>query len=81
MTRTLKLRRWIEHDFLPKFYSQQWYNGLKDSENIFVENKMSILVGMPWMRQLRVKKSEHLFVLMTWLCKIAIVAFALQKSP
>lgn len=61
MTGTLKLRWWIGHDFLPKFYSQQWYNGLKDSENIYIENKMSILVGIPWMRQLRVKKSEHLF--------------------
>ena len=81
MTGTLKLRWWIGHDFLPKFYSQQWYNGLKDSENIYIENKMSILVGMPWMRQLRVKKSEHLFFLMTWLCKIAVVAFALQKFP
>lgn len=79
VTGTLKLRWWIGHDFLPKFYSQQWYNGLKDGENIYVENKMSILVGMPWMRQLRVKRSMRLFVLMKWLCQKAIVAFALQK--
>ena len=25
---------------------------------MYVENKVSLLVGMPWMRQLRVKKSK-----------------------
>ena len=41
----------------PNIYSHPWYNG-RQEKDVYVENKMSLLVGMPWMRQLRVKKSK-----------------------
>lgn len=50
---------WMRKEFLPNIYSQPWYNGIKDEEDVYVENKMSILIGMPWMRQLRIQKSER----------------------
>ena len=33
-----------------------WYNGLEGKNDLYIENKMSILVGMPWLRQLRTRK-------------------------
>ena len=55
-----KLWGWMRQEFLPKFYSQPWYNGAKENDDVYIENKMSILIGMPWMRQLRIKKSKCL---------------------
>jgi len=49
---------WMDQKFLPSIYNQPWYNGLEDEEDVYIENKMSILIGMPWMRQLRIKKRE-----------------------
>lgn len=44
--------------FLPNIYAGVWYNGQKEEEEVYIENKKSILLGMPRMRQVRVKKSK-----------------------
>lgn len=44
--------------FLPNLYAGVWYNGKKEEEEVYIENKKSILLGMPRMRQVRVKKSK-----------------------
>jgi len=44
--------------FLPNIYAGVWYNGEKEDEEVYIENKKSILLGMPRMRQVRVKKSK-----------------------
>lgn len=59
VTDTHRLWGWMRQGFLPNIYSQPWYNGLKDEKDVYIENKMSILIGMPWMRQLRIRKSKH----------------------
>ena len=53
-----KLRRWMRQEFLPNIYNQPWYNGLHEKDDMHIGNKMSILIGMPWMRQLRIRKSK-----------------------
>ena len=50
------LRLWTEKFFVPSMYAGYWYNGLKETTEVYIGNKKSILVGMPRMRQLRVKK-------------------------
>lgn len=54
-----KLSVWLEEEFLPNIYGQPWYNGLKDKEDVYIENKASLLIGMPWMRQLRIQKGNY----------------------
>lgn len=49
---------WLKQEFLPNIYSQAWYNGLEEKTDGYTANKMSIMIGMPWMRQLRIKKSK-----------------------
>lgn len=46
--------------FVPNVYAGVWYNGEKEMQEVYFENKMSILVGVPRMRQVRIKKSELL---------------------
>ncbi|XP_078351512.1 polycystin family receptor for egg jelly-like [Oculina patagonica] len=57
VTDSHRLWGWLRQEFLPNIYSQPWYNGRKDKKDVYIGNKMSILIGMPWMRQLRIKKS------------------------
>ena len=54
-----KLSVWLEEEFLPNIYGQPWYSGLKDKEDVYIENKASLLIGMPWMRQLRIQKGNY----------------------
>lgn len=54
-----KLNVWLEKEFLPNIYGQPWYNGRKDKEDVYIENKASLLIGMPWMRQLRIQKGNY----------------------
>lgn len=56
-----KLSVWLEKEFLPNIFGQPWYNGLKDKEDVYIENKASLLIGMPWMRQLRIQKGNYFF--------------------
>ncbi|KAL9954033.1 hypothetical protein ACROYT_G041521 [Oculina patagonica] len=53
-----KLQGWLRQEFFPNIYNQPWYNGLKEENDVYIANKMSILIGMPWMRQLRVQKDS-----------------------
>lgn len=49
----------MRQKFLPNIYNKPWYNGLKEEDDVYIGSKMSILVGMPWMRQLRIKKGKY----------------------
>ena len=55
-----KLSRWMRQQFLSKIYNQPWYNGLEEKEDVYIANKISILIGMPWLRQLRIKRRKFL---------------------
>ena len=57
VTDSRRLSRWLAEKFLPNVYNQDWYNGLEEPNDVYIANKMSILIGMPWMRQLRILKS------------------------
>ena len=39
-------------------YASEWYNKDKVKEQEYVGNKMSILLGMPRLRQLRIQKGK-----------------------
>ena len=43
---------------MPTIYNRSWYNGFEEKNEMYIGNKISILIGMLWMRQLRVKKSK-----------------------
>lgn len=58
MTKKYQLLWWLTEKFSPNIYNGPWYNGLKEETDVYIENKMSVFVGMPWMRQLRVKKGR-----------------------
>ena len=57
VTDSQRLWGWLRKQFLPNVYNQDWYNGLEEQNDVYIANKMSILIGMPWMRQLRIHKS------------------------
>ena len=44
--------------FVPNVYAGFWYNGEKEIHEVYFENKMSILVGVPRMRQVRIITSN-----------------------
>lgn len=48
----------MRQEFLPNIYDQSWYNGLEEKKDVYIINKMSILIGMPRMRQLRIHQSR-----------------------
>ena len=39
-------------------YATEWYNKEIVKEQEYIDNKMSILLGMPRLRQLRIQKSK-----------------------
>ena len=49
----------MREQFLPNIYNQPWYNGDSNTEDMYIANKNSILIGMPWMRQLRIRNSKR----------------------
>ena len=51
---------WIENIFLPAAFVDDWYNGHEERVSEYIGNKRSILVGMPRLRQLRVKESKYI---------------------
>ncbi|XP_078351521.1 polycystin family receptor for egg jelly-like isoform X1 [Oculina patagonica] len=53
VTDSHRLWEWLKQEFLPSIYNQAWYNGLEEKKDLYIGNKKSILIGMPWMRQLR----------------------------
>ena len=48
----------MREQFLPNIYNQPWYNGDSNKKDMYIANKTSILIGMPWMRQLRIRNSK-----------------------
>ena len=51
---------WMEQYFIPNIYAGFWYNGAKEEEEVYIGNKKSILLGMPRLRQVRVKESKYI---------------------
>ena len=49
---------WLSQKLMPTIYNRPWYNGFEEKNEMYIGNKMSILIGMLWMRQLRVKRSK-----------------------
>ena len=39
-------------------YANEWYNGEKAKKQEYINNKKSILLGMPRLRQLRIQKGN-----------------------
>lgn len=48
--------------FVGAIFPDDWYNSQEEKISEYIGNKRSILVGMPRLRQLRVKKSKFLVV-------------------
>ena len=44
--------------FAPAIYTTNWYNGDKETNKVYISDKSSILIGMPRIRQLRIRKGE-----------------------
>ena len=49
--------KWLEGQFVSGIYAGEWYNKQKVKEE-YIGDKMSILLGMPRLRQLRVQKGR-----------------------
>ena len=53
------LWKWIENDLLPSLYNTKWYNGQPfEYKEGFISDKQTFMMGMPRLRQQRVKKGE-----------------------
>ena len=53
------LWNWTENDLLPSLYNTNWYNGQPfEYKEGFISDKQTFMLGMPRLRQLRVKKGE-----------------------
>ena len=44
--------------FAPGIYTTNWYNGGDQNNKAYISDKVSILVGMPRIRQLRIRQGE-----------------------
>lgn len=53
---TSGLWKWLDDVVIPVVYAGEWYNGQKEPITVYTGNKLSILLGMPRLRQLRIKK-------------------------
>ena len=47
----------LEGQFTSGIYALEWYNEKKVNQE-FIDSKMSLLIGMPHLRQLRVQKGS-----------------------
>ena len=53
------LWKWIDDILLPGLYNVTWYNGREfEYSEGFISNKQTFLMGMPRLRQLRIKPSK-----------------------
>lgn len=64
MTDAISLWTWVDDILLPGLYDVQWYNGqpFKRKEG-FISDKKTFMMGMPRLRQIRIKTSEILIIL------------------
>ena len=51
--------KWLRGQFVDGIYANEWYNGKKATKQEYVNNKKSILLGMPLLRQMRIKKGNE----------------------
>lgn len=63
VTHPHRLWGWMKEIFVPNVYAGYWHNGEKEIQEVYFENKMSILVGVPRMRQVRITTSKSSFLL------------------
>ena len=52
---------WLRNNSISGVYPGAWYNGLQEENSSYIGDKCSILVGMPRIRQLRVKPGKLIF--------------------
>lgn len=48
--------KWLRGQFVNGIYANEWYNGKIATKQEYINNKKSILLGMPRLRQMRIKK-------------------------
>ncbi|XP_044184688.1 polycystic kidney disease protein 1-like 2 [Acropora millepora] len=48
--------KWLRGQFVHGIYAKEWYNGKTATKQEYINNKKSILLGMPRLRQIRIKK-------------------------
>lgn len=48
--------KWLNNTLIPNLYAQNWYNNKMEDTKIYINDKRSILLGMPRMKQNRVGK-------------------------
>ncbi|XP_044184816.1 polycystic kidney disease protein 1-like 2 [Acropora millepora] len=48
--------KWLRWQFVNGVYANEWYNGKIATKQEYINNKKSILLGMPRLRQMRIKK-------------------------
>lgn len=49
---------WMTNIFVPGIFATNWYNGDEESNNVYISDKSSVLIGMPRVRQLRVQEGK-----------------------
>ena len=60
---------------MPEVFVDDWYNGEREKVSEYIGNKRSILVGMPRLRQLRIKESKSIIKNTQFWCKSSILKF------
>ena len=65
-----ELWSWIQEDLIPNVYQGKWYNGEEPEFSGFFSNKLSLLLGMPRVRQLRVKEGNSVFQSFHFICLV-----------
>jgi len=59
VTNPASLWKWVDDIVLPGLYNVTWYNGQTfEYKEGFISNKQTFLMGMPRLRQLRIKPSK-----------------------
>ena len=59
--------------FIHDSYAGEWYNGQMEQTPEYIGNKVSMLIGMPRLRQLRIQEGKSL-------CLLLLVSLSLSYS-
>lgn len=59
ISKELDYWKWSKSQFFDSVFAGKWYNGKAERIEAYIGNKRSILVGMPRIRQLRVKPGKN----------------------